>query len=226
MTMDLDEGGTFTRMRERALAAGMSVARFDFRAHGRSGGTVERLRLAGMRADADAVLDLVEDEYGPDIPVIPVGLSFGGAAAVHAASRPTAAGLVLWYPVVDYHWNYGRGSVVPFTRTMRAAAGSDDPEWSEMPVIAGYHLSRELIEEIRDDTTAQSLASLGRPVLAYHGSRDSIVDRAPLRRIAERHEHVELRLVPGAGHGFFIWRPWLIRRTVAWAARTARAARR
>jgi pimeloyl-ACP methyl ester carboxylesterase len=201
----------------------MAVARFDFRGHGASGGSNEMLRLAGARADVEAVLRLVDEQFGPAVPIIPVGLSFGGAAAVHAAAtRQPCAGLVLWYAVVDYEWNYGPDSPVPFTHQMRAAVTDDDPPWSAMPVLGtDWYVPAAVVDEAATDTTFATLCGLSIPVLAYHGSRDPFVDPEPLRRCAQSRSNIELRIARGAGHGFFLWRPWVVRRTVSWAATAA-----
>lgn len=224
LTMDRDEGGAFTRLRDRALRAGLAVVRFDFRAHGLSGGTNEHFRLEGMRRDVDAVAALLEAEIGAARPLIALGLSFGGAAAVHlAVTAPGCVGLALWYPVVDYEWNYGDASPVAFSQQMRASRQADDPEWSAMPVtVQDFHFPRGLMEEMRADRTLEGLSRLSCPVLAYHGARDPFVDPEPLRRLAATHPNIDLRMLPGAGHGYFLWRPWVIRRTVAWASALSR----
>jgi pimeloyl-ACP methyl ester carboxylesterase len=107
---------------------------------------------------------------------------------------------------------------------MRAAASPSDPEWSEMPVgSTGFHMPAALLAEARSDATAQDVRALRIPVLSYHGRRDTFVDPEPLRRIAVERPNVTLRMLPGAGHGFVLWRPWVIRSTVGWAANWVRA---
>jgi pimeloyl-ACP methyl ester carboxylesterase len=226
LTTDCHEHGAFPAVRDRALAAGMAVVRFDFRAHGKSGGDNQSFRLAGVRTDIEAVLALVDEQIGADVPIIPVGLSFGGAAAVHAAAtRRPCAGLALWYAVVDYDWNYAADSPVPFTHQMRAAVSAEDPEWSAMPVLGtDWYIPSAMLAEAAEDPTFASLCELNIPVLAYHGTRDGFVGMEPLRRAARARPNVELRVARGAGHGFFLWRPWVVRRTVSWAAAAARRA--
>lgn len=226
LTTDSDERGAFPELREHSLRAGLAVARFDFRAHGLSGGTNEALRLSGLRADVDAVIKLLDAELGPDVPIIPLGLSFGSAPAVHAAAtRSPCAGLALWYPVVDHEWNYGPQSQVPYTLMMRAAKRPEDPAWSAMPIPpTAWHFPIAMMAEMPTDPTLHALTRLTLPVLAYHGSRDSFVGAAPLCRLAAERTNIDLRMVPGAGHGFFLWRRWVIRRTVSWAAGVVRHA--
>ena len=43
----------------------------------------------------------------------------------------------------------------------------------------------------------------------------------PLKTLAAERANIDVRLAWGAGHGFLLWRPWAIRRTVTWALRAA-----
>jgi pimeloyl-ACP methyl ester carboxylesterase len=223
LTTDSSEHGAFPALRDLALRSGVAVARYDARAHGHSGGTNEQLRLELVRRDADTVMAWVDAQLGATVPVIPLGVSFGGAAAVHvAATRDACAGLALWYAVVDYQWNYGIDTPVAFTHQMRAGRSDSDPPWSGMPVLgSSYHLPAAMIAEMPADPTRERLASLTVPVLSFHGSRDPFVDPEPLRRLAADHSNIDFRTARGAGHGFLVWRPWVIRRTASWAAQVA-----
>lgn len=202
------------------------MARFDFRAHGKSGGSNEHLRIQGLRDDADAVADFAQAELGEELPLVALGVSFGGAPAVHlAATRPQAVGLVLWYAVIDYNWNFGVDARVDGTVMMRRATDPSDPSWSEFPVLGTpYHLPRALLREARADPTPRTLHELNLPLLNYQGSRDSLVDPTPLRAIAAGHTGWTLRTAHGAGHGFIVWRPLVIWHTVRWSLRLARRA--
>lgn len=220
ITTNRDEHGQFPALRDSGLRAGFGVVRFDFRAHGRSQGTNEQLTMAGYRADADAIIGLVDEQFDRALPTIPVGISFGGAAAVHMAnSHRPCAGLVLWYAVVDYRANFGEESPVEFTKMMRAAASDDDPAWAAMPILGTpYYLPQALMDELPDEPTPARLRALGAPLLAYYGSRDKLVAIEPLRRIAAERPDFDLRIAHGAAHGFILWRPWVIKRTVEWAS--------
>jgi pimeloyl-ACP methyl ester carboxylesterase len=227
LTTDSSEHGAFLEVRDHALRRGLAVARYDARAHGRSGGANEELRLELVRRDADTVMEWVDGLLGADVPVIPVGVSFGGAAAIHVAFTrgQRCAGLVLWYAVVDYEGNYGPRTTVGFTHRMRAAHSSADPPWSAMPVLGStYHVPAGMLAEMPADPTHERIAALTVPVLSFHGSRDPFVDPTPLERLASDHPNIDFRTAWGAGHGFLLWRPWVVRRTAAWAAQRVRRA--
>jgi pimeloyl-ACP methyl ester carboxylesterase len=221
LTVDSNEHGAFLSVRDRALRRGLAVARYDARAHGASGGTNEELRLDLVRRDADTVMEWIDAQLGTALPVVPVGVSFGGAAAIHVAftREQRCAGLVLWYAVVDYEWNYGPQSTVGFTHQMRAAHSGADPPWSEMPVLGSkYHIPAEMVAEMPTDPTRERIAALAVPVLSFHGSRDPFVDPTPLRQAAAENPNIDFRTTWGAAHGFLLWRPWVVTRTVAWAS--------
>lgn len=224
LTTNCDEHGAFPALRDLALRAGMAVVRFDFRGHGSSGGTNEKLTLAGERHDVDTVMAWVQAELGEQLPVISLGVSFGGAAAVHAVTgRASGAGVALWYAVVDYERNFGPASAAPMTQLMRASRSEGDPPWSGMPVVGtDYYLPTALLAEMAGDPTRDQFAALSVPVLGYYGSRDPFIDLAPIRELAASRPNIDLRIAYGAGHGFFTWRPWVLRRTVSWAAGIAR----
>ncbi len=227
LATDASEHGAFPALRDAALSVGVAVVRFDFRAHGRSGGTNEGLRLAGLRADIEAILSLVDRTIGAQVPIIPLGVSFGGSPAVHAAvTRKPCAGLILWYAVVDHRWNWAPDAPVRFTQLCRSAADpSRDPPWAQMPVVGtSYFFPKAMISEMAEDTAMIELTALELPVLAYQGGRDKFVGAAPLRWLAGERPNVDLRIVPGAGHGFLLWRPWVIRQTISWAVQVAREA--
>jgi uncharacterized protein len=221
LTTNCDEHGQFRSLRDRAVRSGFAVVRFDFRAHGASDGSNEDFRLSGLRTDADAIVELVQERFGLGLPVFALGVSFGGAPATHIMTSPLAcAGLAIWYAVVDYQWNYAEDTTVWFTAQMRAARSDTDPSWSGLPVPGtSYHLPAGLLEEVASDPTYSTLRALSQPVLAYYGSRDRLVDVEPMRRLAAERRNVELRIAHGAAHGFILWRPWVVSRTVAWARR-------
>jgi pimeloyl-ACP methyl ester carboxylesterase len=221
---DALEHGSFSRLRNKALSCGLAVVRFDFRGHGSSGGANHEIRLASMRIDVEGVIRLIDDEFGLSTPIIPVGLSFGAGPAVHAAAiREPCAGLALWYPVVDYEWNFGRASKVPAVARMRAAKHATDPPWSDMPILGTeMYFPIKLVREFPFDPTVTVLSKLRQPVLVYHGRRDRLVDARPIRQLATATGHIELRMVPGAGHGFRLSRPWVIHRTVSWCEQLVR----
>ena len=79
---------------EALPAAGVALARFDFRGCGESTGREEETTVATRIEDAEAVLARVSEDprIGRDFGLL--GSSMGGFIALHVAVRPTAAGRV------------------------------------------------------------------------------------------------------------------------------------
>jgi pimeloyl-ACP methyl ester carboxylesterase len=94
-----------------------------------------------------------------------------------------------------------------------------------MPILTtSYHFPSGMLAEFESDETVERFSRLTVPVLCYYASRDRFVSLDPVRRLASTRANIDLRVAHGAGHGFFLWRPWIVRRTVSWAARVARQA--
>jgi pimeloyl-ACP methyl ester carboxylesterase len=73
--------------RGRALAAGLAVASFDFRGHGRSGGTLRELTLTRNLADAALARSFLREQGYEE--VVLVGSSMGALTALwHAVAEP------------------------------------------------------------------------------------------------------------------------------------------
>ncbi|MEU3876605.1 alpha/beta fold hydrolase [Streptomyces sp. NPDC029704] len=86
------EGGLFTRIAAALAGAGIQCLRFDLRAHGSSGGRPQDITIAAVANDIKAAADHLRAESGLRRPVHLIAASFsGGAAALHAAHRPTEA---------------------------------------------------------------------------------------------------------------------------------------
>jgi pimeloyl-ACP methyl ester carboxylesterase len=98
-----DEGGFFTRLALGLAEAGMPSLRFDFRAHGESGGRQEDLTIAGVVNDIRAAVEYVQAATGSG-PVNLVGTSFGGGISAFFAVRypGQVRHLVLLNPLLDY----------------------------------------------------------------------------------------------------------------------------
>jgi len=136
----------------------------------------------------------------PDGPVVLIGSSFGGLAALHTIDRyPQVAErvekLVLLAPALD------------FLPRWRQKLGEDVlARWREQGTMHVYHYAHDkelplhygLLEDIQhyDDDALQP----GMPVLIFHGKHDESVDYRASVRFAEKHDNVELRLLD-ADHG-------------------------
>ena len=95
----------------KALATlGYSVFTIDLRNHGNSSSDGEGLSFGLREArDAAAALDWLQEEL-PGTPIVMMGISMGGATAIHAiANGADPAGLILLDPLLDTDSTFTRG---------------------------------------------------------------------------------------------------------------------
>ncbi|MFV3076669.1 alpha/beta fold hydrolase [Niveispirillum fermenti] len=163
-----DMGGIKAVALERwARDQGRAFVRFDYHAHGASGGDWADGSIGRWRDDALAVLDRLTD--GPQILV---GSSMGGwIALLLALARPDrVAGLMGIAPAPDFtermiRPRLGDGERTALERDGRFIAPSAyDP--------AGYPITRHLLEEARAHLLLPGPVGVGCPVRLLHGQRD------------------------------------------------------
>jgi len=157
-------------------AAGLALARFDFRGSGESGGLPRGATIESRIADVDAVLAHLATRPELDGRFGLLGSSLGGYVALWTASR-AAAGARL--PVVT--WNA--------PAALRELAHADPGE-------AGA----ALVAEVRRGLLAEAPAGVGR-VLVIQADRDEVVPPAHGRMLLDRaRDPKRLHVITGADH--------------------------
>ncbi len=157
-------------------AAGLALARFDFRGGGESGGLYQEATIETRVADLEAVLDHLAKRPELDGRFGLLGSSLGGYVALWAASRAAAAAPL---PVVT--WNA--------PASLRDLPGAD-------PAAAGA----ALVAEVRRGEWAEAPAGLSR-VLVVQADRDEVVPPAHGHALfARAREPRRLHVIAGADH--------------------------
>ncbi|GAA2655633.1 alpha/beta fold hydrolase [Streptomyces spororaveus] len=201
-----EEGGFFTRLAVGLAGAGVKCLRFDLRAHGGSGGRPHDITIAGIANDIRAASDRLRQEIGVDGPLHVIAASFsGGAAALHAASRPRdLERLVLLNPRLDYRDRYVDSR--PYFRgdyiTAEAGRDLDERGFTEM---SPFELGRALHNEAFHLDPEVYLRGVRTPVLMVHGTKDTFVPVESSRRYLPHFAGpAELLELEGAQHGFAV----------------------
>jgi uncharacterized protein len=192
-------GGTKAQALEAACARrGWPFAAFDFRGHGRSGGTLLDLRGSGLLDDLTAIALHLESLGIRHL--FPIGSSMGGwAAAWFALGRGAAA-----VPAV--------GLIAPAFRFLQRRWESLSPaareEWQQTGRLRARNewldleIGHGIVEE-RDRFLPEALAAKwGTPLLIYHGLGDDTVPAADSISFVERtaYPDIELRLLKAGDH--------------------------
>jgi uncharacterized protein len=192
-------GGAKAEALERACAQrDWTFAAFDFRGHGRSGGSQLELRGSGLVEDLVTVADYLEGRGVRRL--FPVGSSMGGwAASWFAPLRGDAAvpavGLVApAFRFLHRRWDSLTASErEDWQRTGRLRVRN---QWVDLEI--GYGIAEEL-ERFRPEALA---ARWSTPLLLYHGMADDTVPVADSLAFVERTSFpdIELRLIKGGDH--------------------------
>jgi alpha-beta hydrolase superfamily lysophospholipase len=176
---------------------GRSFTRFDYRGHGRSGGSVAEGTIGGWLSDTLAVLDRVTEGSQ-----VLVGSSMGGWLALLAAlARPQrVSGLLLIAPAPDFTerlWQHGLSAQQRADLEANGACQVDS-DYDEEP----YTITRHLLEEARQHCLPAAPIAIDVPVRLLQGQRDTAVPWHQTVELMNRlaSEDVELLLLKSGDH--------------------------
>ena len=167
--------------------AGYNLIAFDARSHGSSDadGTANMLKFS---ADIRAALDEAI-RRGADPGTLGVlGLSVGGAAAIHAAAHDERIRAVVTVGAFAHPGDLMRTELL----------GKGIPSFL-VPMILRY-VEHSIGERLDDIAPERQVRNIEAPVLLVHGEYDVVVPVDHGRRLAAGGANVELIILPGRGH--------------------------
>jgi alpha-beta hydrolase superfamily lysophospholipase len=197
-----EHSGRYTGLAARLVARGHAVYAIDHRSHGRSSGERANIeRFSYLVSDLSAFVGRAQREH-PDLPVILLGHSMGGAIALASALRiqATLKGLALSAPAL------AAGQVVsPFKAgmlrlasrlrpgaaalTLPPTAVSRDPAvvraYEDDPLVHHGPIPARTVAELLDAMAGfpESAPALRLPILVQHGTADTLVPLAATRPV-------------------------------------------
>lgn len=207
--------GRYAHVIDRLATDGAVVYAPDHRGHGRSDGEQAVVHdIDDLTADLGLVADFARDEH-PDLPVVMVGHSMGGAVATRYAQLHPGelAGLVLSAPVIG-----GNPAFEPLLGMDPMPDVPLDPVMlSRDPAVGEAYVADELVYSgplkrptlaailsTRDTVAAgPTLGSL--PVLWVQGELDPLAPLVPTQAAVERvgGDRLTSKIYPGAMHEIF-----------------------
>jgi len=190
------EGGKATHLHAWAKARGQAFLRFDYFGHGASSGDFTQGTISRWAADIARVRDALTDG-----PVVYIGSSMGGWAALLAAMENTAAtaGLVLINPAPDFtekltvaNWTAAQLRQLEDDGVVYEPSGYDEP----------YAYSKALIEDGRARQILDMPIPLTCPVRILQGYDDDVVPWQHSKRLLDMitSRDVTYTLVAGGDH--------------------------
>ena len=150
--------------------AGLTVLLVDYRGYGGNPGSPSE---EGLALDADAAVDLLQEEGFPADRTVYLGESLGTGVAAALATRRPPAGLVLRSPFTEL-----------------AAVGAHHYPW--LPVGLLLRDRFPVVDHVRHN---------GVPVVVIHGTADEVVPSSLSAEVAAAAPQlVEEKVLPGVGH--------------------------
>jgi pimeloyl-ACP methyl ester carboxylesterase len=180
---------------ERLATHQIATLRFDFFAHGQSGGELKDLLLTTLVAQTQSVMALMRGHGFAHIALL--GSSFGGlVATLVAAKHPTLKALALRCPVSDFpallRQQFGNAAIELWRRLGQVPS-------SVAPIPVHYRF----LEDCERHDVRQAAQALRMPTIIVHGDRDEVI---PLSQSEELYGQVRaekaLHIIPGADHRF------------------------
>lgn len=181
---------------EAMAARGYVVYCFDFcggSPGSRSDGSQYEMSIFTEQKDLEAVLSMIQKlEYVDTNHIFLLGTSQGGAVSAITAvdNRDAVAGAVLLYPAF----------VLAEDAKERFSSVEEIPDTYQHIFMA---VGRAYFEDLLDYDIYADIAGYDKDVLMIHGDRDGIVPLSYSERAVSAYPSAELKVIPGAGHGFY-----------------------
>ncbi|MFK7975974.1 MAG: alpha/beta hydrolase [Halioglobus sp.] len=206
-----DHTGIFGKLVEWAVSQNCNVLIFDLPGHGLSTG--EQASITDFKHYAQAIDDVLRAVKLPDLPLLAMGQSTGGAALVEYARHftwPFAATVLLAPLIRPMGWNkinIAQRVVRVFTKRIprNFATNSSDSDFLaflKTEPLQSQHTSLRWVDALRNWLSDLAFEDLGvGPALIVQGDNDGTVDwQYNLPKLAQLFPESTIENVSGAGH--------------------------
>lgn len=176
---------------------GVSTLRFDFYGHGESGGAFADVTVTEAAGDALSAITFLKNRGYKKTGLI--GTSFGGIAAIIAASKSDdLSALALRCPVSDY-WD----------RELHKSGEAGINEWKKQGYKEYYDLEGKahklkysFLEDFNKNNAYEAAKKIKIPTIIVHGDADEVVPVAQSEKLAKTIKSSRLEIIKGADHNF------------------------
>lgn len=190
--------GTYTSAMpyaESFTQQGYAIYAFDFRGgsgRSKSDGSSTDMSIFSEEDDLEAVLQAAKGwDFVDTKNIFLMGISQGGmiSAMVGAHHESDVAGLLLIYPAL----------------CIQDDNKSRYPNFADVPDVMqfmGLNIGKAYYAGFENFDTYQYIGGFKKDVLIVHGDNDQLVNISYSRKAVETYKSAELKVIPGAGHGF------------------------
>lgn len=156
------------RIARRLAGAGIGILRFDFAGIGRSEGDFAASNFSGNVGDLIDAAEVMAETGMP--PMLLVGHSFGGAAALAAAGALPGIRAIATI-AAPFDVEHVLHQFDPETLARIEREGRADTAIAGRPFVVG----RQFVHDLRQHDQGARIAALKRPLLLLHAPRDQVV---------------------------------------------------
>ena len=203
--VDRNEDGFYIRLAERLSKIGISSFRFDWRAHGKSEGSLKEMTLLGIVNDIHSSVNLAL-KYANMDKVHLVGTSFGGGLSAYFTAKYSnkVKSLVLMNPLLNYKKRLLEEK--PFWENGKLSKEGirDLNEKGYLPHGSVFRMGRPLINELFHIHPYLDMSKITVPTLTIHGTEDSMVSfdiAYQYHKVKGKSKFISIK---GADHGFTV----------------------
>lgn len=177
---------------QRCFSMGHSALIVDQRASSRSGGNVISFGINEHR-DCLSWIDFMVSHFGPDVKIIPGGISMGASTVLMAAGHPLPPNVL--YVMADCGYSSANEIIKKCARQIHLPANFFYPFVKLAAKIWGHF-------DLEETSPAEAMKTCKVPVVFIHGEADDFVPHEmSIKNYEACQAPKKLLLVPGAFHG-------------------------
>lgn len=182
----------YIKLARRLRDDGFLVLRFDFEGCGDSEGDPKKLTIANEVLDLEVALKTVLKECDADSEKVAlVGDSLGAVVAALCVKKVNVGTLVFWNPAFNQKNLLKTWYTKEDVKVIREEGAVCK---KEKEIGKGYYL------ENKDKDYSNILSTISLPILIIHGAKDEDVLIEYSQKLAQEHQNVTLKVLPGTNH--------------------------
>lgn len=202
INMGKEEDGIFTNLARKLRGAGFAVFRFDFRAHGESGGSSVDMTIKGETEDLEAAVKFLREKGFKTFGIL--GASFaGGAVALYVPKHQNIIkAVIFWNSLIDY--KSSESAKTPWAKKYWGKPAFDRVAKQGFTEIGSkkFKIGRNLMREVAILKPWKELLKLEIPVLFIHGDADTYISYRDSVKYAKLVKNGSSVIIKNAEHGF------------------------
>ncbi|MBI4448205.1 alpha/beta fold hydrolase [Candidatus Woesearchaeota archaeon] len=202
ISVDKEEGGSFTEIAKRLTKFGFAVFRFDFRSHGESEGNSMDLTVGGEKKDLEAAIKFLLNMGYSEFGILAASFAGGAASLFLPKHKKIVKALVLVNALIDYDSLFNPKLDWPRNYIINNAEMTLKEQGFIEIGKSKFKIGKKLVSEIKRLHPWKELQKISIPILFIHGDKDAVVPYEDSVKYSKLLKNSRLETISGAGHGF------------------------